>query len=141
MGLTPKQEKFIQNIVKGMSQREAYKNSYDAKNMADKTIDEKACRLFNNDKIKARYEELIKRLEDKTIMSAQERMAWLTKVVNCDIKVKSETDSEVKEYDPFISDRLKAIDLLNKMDGQYITKIEAEVDSNVTINIDLTDEE
>ena len=31
--LTPKQEKFVQNLIKGMSQREAYKKSYDTKNM------------------------------------------------------------------------------------------------------------
>ena len=122
--LTPKQEKFIQNIVSGMSQREAYKNSYNAKNMADDTIDNKACKLFNSDKIRARYQELMKRLENKAIMTAEERMIWLTKVINCDIKVKQEYDNEIKEYDPYMSDRLKALDMLNKMDGQYTTKIE-----------------
>ena len=49
---------------------------------------------------------------------------WLTKIINCDIKVKQEYDNEVKEYDPYISDRLKALDMLNKMDGQYTTKLE-----------------
>ena len=28
--LTAKQEQFVQNLINGMSQREAYKNSYDA---------------------------------------------------------------------------------------------------------------
>ena len=128
--LTPKQEKFIQNIVSGMSQREAYKNSYNAKNMADDTIDNKACKLFNSDKIRARYQELMKRLENKAIMTAEERMIWLTKVINCDVKVKQEYDNEIKEYDPYMSDRLKALDMLNKMDGQYTTRIEG----NVTIS-------
>ena len=122
--LTPKQEKFIQNIISGMSQREAYKNSYNAKNMADDTIDNKACKLFNSDKIRARYQELMKRLENNAIMTAEERMIWLTKVINCDVKVKQEYDNEIKEYDPYMSDRLKALDMLNKMDGQYTTKIE-----------------
>lgn len=122
--LTPKQEKFIQNIISGMSQREAYKNSYNAKNMADDTIDNKACKLFNSDKIRARYQELMKRLENKAIMTAEERMIWLTKVINCDVKVKQEYDNEIKEYDPYMSDRLKALDMLNKMDGQYTTRIE-----------------
>lgn len=138
--LTIKQEKFVQNIVKGMSQREAYKHSYNAENMADDTIDNKACKLFKQDKIRTRYKELVKRLEDKTIMSAEERMKWLSKVINCDIKVKQEYDNEIKEYDPYMSDRLKALDMLNKMDGQYITKLEADVNSDVTINIELTDE-
>lgn len=134
--LTPKQERFIQNIVSGMSQREAYKNSYDAKNMADDTIDNKACKLFNSDKIRARYQELMKRLENKAIMTAEERMIWLTKIINCDIKVKQEYDNEVKEYDPYISDRLKALDMLNKMDGQYTTKVEGSMDLTIEVGID-----
>ncbi len=125
--LTLKQEKFVQNLIKGMSQREAYKNSYDAKKMKDETIDTRACELFKNSKIKARYEELLKRLEDKAIMSAEERMKWLSKVIKADIKVEREYDNEVKEYDPYMSDRLKAMDILNKMDGQYTTKIEGNI--------------
>ncbi len=125
--LTLKQEKFVQNLIKGMSQREAYKNSYDAKKMKDETIDTRACELFKNSKIKARYEELLKRLEDKAIMSAEERMKWLSKVITADIKVEREYDNEVKEYDPYMSDRLKAMDILNKMDGQYTTKIEGNI--------------
>ena len=138
--LTLKQEKFVQNLIKGMSQREAYKNSYDAKKMKDETIDTRACELFKNSKIKARYEELLKRLEDKAIMSAEERMKWLSKVIKADIKVEREYDNEVKEYDPYMSDRLKALDMLNKMSGEYVTKIDADVNSDVTINIELSDD-
>ena len=36
--LNIKQEKFIQNIIKGMSQRQAYKDAYNA-NYSDKAID------------------------------------------------------------------------------------------------------
>lgn len=117
--LTIKQEKFVQNLIKGMTQREAYKNSYNAKNMKDETIDNKASKLFKKDELRARYDELVRRLEDNTIMNAQERMKWLTKVIKCDIKVKQEYDNEIKEYDPYMSDRLKAMDMLNKMDNAY----------------------
>lgn len=58
--LTQKQERFVQELVKGKTQREAYKASYDASKMKDKTVDEKASRLFKQDKIRARYDELIK---------------------------------------------------------------------------------
>lgn len=64
--LTIKQERFVQELVKGKSQREAYKIAYDAEQMADKTIDEKACRLIKQDKVKARYDELMKPAEDET---------------------------------------------------------------------------
>ena len=36
--------------------------------------------------------------------------------------------------------KLKAIDIMNKMQGEYIQKIEADVNSEVTINIELCDE-
>lgn len=49
-----KQEKFVQNLVKGMSQREAYKSSYNASNMKDTTIDSNASRLFADSKVLAR---------------------------------------------------------------------------------------
>ena len=133
--LTIKQEKFVQNIVKGMSQREAYKNSYNAKNMKDDTIDNKACNLFKQDKIRARYEELLKKIEDKTIMTAEERQIWLSKVVKGDIKITREYDDEIKEYEPYMSDRLKAIDILNKMSGEYTQKIELENEKPFEVNI------
>ena len=52
--LTPKREKFVQNLIQGMSQREAYKNSFNAKNMSDRTIDNKAYKLFKTDEVRAR---------------------------------------------------------------------------------------
>ncbi len=58
--LTIKQERFVLELVKGKSQRDAYKSSYSAARMKDSTVDEKACRLFSQDKIRARYEELMK---------------------------------------------------------------------------------
>ena len=125
--LTLKQEKFVQNLIKGMSQREAYRNAYNNNKTKDEIIDTRACELFKNSKVKVRYEELLKRLEDKAIMSAEERMKWLSKVIKADIKVEREYDNEVKEYDPYMSDRLKAMDILNKMDGQYTTKIEGNI--------------
>ena len=63
-------------------------------------------------------------------MSAIERKKWLTKVINCDVKVKQEYDNEIKEYDPYMSDRLKALDMLNKMDGVYVTKVNGDINVN-----------
>lgn len=128
--LTIKQEKFVQNLLKGLSQTDAYKKAYDTSKMKEKTIIEKASVLANKDNIRTRYEELNKRAEDKAIMSAIERKKWLTKVINCDVKVKQEYDNEIKEYDPYMSDRLKALDMLNKMDGVYVTKLNGDINVN-----------
>ena len=74
--LTDKQEKFCLNIVSGMNQSDAYRNSYD-NNMTDKQI----------------WEE-----------------EWLTRMLN---------DNEATR-----NEKLKALDILNKMDGEYVTKVE-----------------
>ena len=125
--LTIKQEKFIQNIVNGMSQREAYKDAYNAK-YKDEVIDVRACESFKSSKVQVRYNELIKQLEDESIMSAKERMKWLSDVVNGKIKHTSyNSNGDAYENEAYISDKMKAIDILNKMDGQYVTKLEGNI--------------
>ena len=124
MALNIKQEKFIQNIVNGMSQRQAYKDAYNAK-YSDKDIDSKASNLFNSAKVQTRYKELLKKLEDESIMSAKERRQWLTKVIKGDIKHTSyDGNGNAYENEAYISDKMKAMDILNKMDGEYINKLE-----------------
>lgn len=136
MALSVKQEKFIQNIVNGMSQREAYKDAYGAK-YKDTVIDVRACELFNSSKMQVRYKELMNRLEDKAIMSAKERMKWLTEVVK-GIQTNTTYGENGQAYDneAYISDKMKAIDLLNKMDGQYVQKVEADLDLNIRVELD-----
>lgn len=142
--LTGKQEKFVRNLIKGMTQREAYKNSYDAENMSDKCIDEEACKLFNSPKIAQRYQELQDRLATATIMSAQERLEYLTGVVmNIEQEQKVEiSGGEVVEYErpADLSTKIKAIDTMNKMTGEYVTRVDANVDTNVNIVVELVDE-
>lgn len=139
--LTAKQEKFVQNLIKGMSQREAYKKAYNAK-YKDEAIDAKASALFNLDKVQIRYQELIKKSEDKAIMSAIERKKWLTKVINGDIKEESKyyDDHEVVVYekDADISTKIKALDTLNKMDGEYIEKLKIGSDDDKPFEVKVT---
>ena len=131
--LTAKQEKFVQNLVKGMSQREAYKNSYNASNMKDNVIDNKACALFKRDEIRVRYEELIKATAKATIITAQERMELLTRIAKGEeYETYSGNDGELYTTPPKIETRMKAIDTLNKMEGVYVQKIES--NSNVNMN-------
>ena len=125
--LNAKQEKFVQNLIKGMSQREAYKDAYNAK-YKDEAIDSKACVLFNTEKVQERYNELLDKAADKAIMSAKQRMKWLSDVVNGNVKHTSyDGNGNAYENEAYISDKLKAIDTLNKMTGVYTTKIEGNI--------------
>lgn len=123
--LTAKQEKFVQNLLKGMSQREAYRNAYPkAKRWKDESVDCEASKLFNDTKVIQRYNDLLKKAEDEAIMSAVERKKWLTKVIKGEVKTITH-DSEGNEYEneAYMSDKMKAVDILNKMDGEYIEKV------------------
>ncbi|MBU5312307.1 terminase small subunit [Tissierella carlieri] len=88
--LTLKQEKFVQELIKGKSQRDAYKAAYKTDRMTDKSIDELASRLFKQVKVMSRYNELKDRLvkdsEDECIISAKEIVRELTSIAFDDIK-------------------------------------------------------
>ena len=125
--LTEKQEQFVRNIIEGMNQADAYRSAYPNNKMSDKTVWEAASRLMKNDKVVARLSELRGKLTNEAIMSAQKRLEWLTDKVN---------DENID-----INARLKALDIMNKMQGEYTQKIEANVVNEVTINVELVEDE
>ena len=109
--LTPKQEIFVASLVKGNSQRQAYIEAYpNAAKWKENAVDSQASKILKNPKVIQRYEELMKKAEDESILTAVERKRWLTSVIKGE-KITT-------------ADKLKALDLLNKMDGQYIDKVE-----------------
>ena len=124
--LTPKQEAFVQNIIQGMSQADAYRSAYPNNKMTDKTVWESASKLMANPKVTARLSELRNELAKPSIMSAQERLEWLTERI---------ADESID-----INAKLKAIDIMNKMQGEYTQKVEAEVKNAVSIHIELSDD-
>ena len=125
----------------GLSQRQAYKEAYDAENMQDNSIDTEAWKLAQNPEISQRYQEIMSKLEDEAIMTAKQRMIWLSDVVRGNIKhISYGGNGEEYENEAYIGDKIKAVDTLNKMSGEYTTKIEGSLDV-MTINISLDDEE
>ena len=89
MSLTSKQEKFIQALVAGKSQRQAYKEAYNATKMKDETIDTRACELLKNSKVKARYNELLEEHKNKALYTREEMvndLIWIKEKAKEDIK-------------------------------------------------------
>lgn len=107
--LTAKQEKFVQCIIAGMSQADAYRSAYSVKNMSDNAIYREASLMVDSPKISQRINELRAEMAKSSIMTAQERLEWLTSVI------KSEYEST--------SDKLKASDQMNRMQGEYTQKL------------------
>ena len=112
--LTPNQEVFAQKIIEGMSQADAYRFAYNCSRMSDKTIWEKASRLMADNKVRARVQELRDKVALASVMSAQERLEWLTGIV--------------KDVEERTENKLKAVDIMNKMQGEY-------VQTNVNLNV------
>lgn len=129
--LTAKQEKFVQCIIEGMSQADAYRSAYSSKKMSDNAIYREASLLVENPKVAQRLKELRSELAKPSIMTAQERLEYLTRVI------KGEELEQTYDWDngervscntpASIKTRLQAVDLMNKMQGEYVTKIEGEV--------------
>lgn len=139
--LTVKQEKFVQNILNGMSQREAYKDAYNVKKMSDACIDREACLLMKNQKVAQRHRELVEIMAKDSIMTAQERLEYLTNLIKEKEREKVLTsDGNLVERPADFNAKLKAIDIMNKMQGEYTTKIEADVTSEINISIELSDD-
>lgn len=101
------QEKFCVEFVRCGNATEAYKAAgYKAK--TDKAASTVAARLLGNVGIQQRIEELRREMDSRKIMDATERRELLTQFAR---------DEETGK-----TDRLRAMDLLNKMDGVYINK-------------------
>jgi phage terminase small subunit len=124
--LTAKQEQFVQNLIQGMTQADAYRSAYDTKRMSDNAIYREASLLVENPKVSQRLNELREQLATPAIMSAQERLEWLTRLIKSD--------------DESTGDKLKAADIMNKMTGEYVQKVEAEVKNAVNIVVELSDD-
>ena len=69
--LTIKQEKFAQGLFAGLSQREAYKQAYNASRMKDNTIDKNAYTLANDTKITTRLEKLTEELKQRNMVTVE----------------------------------------------------------------------
>lgn len=103
-------EKYVQNLISGMSQRQAYRNAFpNSEKWKDTTVDSKASDLLSGE-ILERYREIAEEAKDEAIMQRKDRMILLSEIAN-DRSEKADS-------------RIKAIDTLNKMDGEYINRVE-----------------
>ena len=94
--LTDKQELYIQNLIKGLSQRQAYREAYPkSKNWKDKTVDNRASKLFNTYEVFTRYQELQKeKAEDQrqknlwSYAQSVKGLMWIIQQSQLDIREK-----------------------------------------------------
>ena len=118
MSLTIKQEIFVQKLIEGYSQTEAYKFAYNCENMKDKTVTEKASKLMAKANVRARYQELLNEYKEKAKWNrskAEERLMWLLDKSQEDIEYRG-----LKQANS--SSMLNAIKELNTLTDLYPKK-------------------
>jgi len=106
-----RREKFAQCMACGMSQRKAYREAFESsREWKDTTVDSRASELYRVPEVRERVQEITKQAASEAVMSILERKEWLTAVI---INANEGTKN-----------KLHAVDLLNKMDGAYVEKVE-----------------
>ena len=81
--LTKAQEDFVNGIISGLSQRQAYYKAYPkSKKWKEKTVDSRASELFAKSEIIGRYQELLKANENKAIITRDELLSKAVLALN-----------------------------------------------------------
>lgn len=112
MTLTPKQEAFAQNVASGMTQADAYRNSYNAENMKPSTVQENASRLMSDSKVSARVAELQAKGAELATLTLAKHLARLEEL--------SRDAQAAEEYNAAI----KAEELRGKASGLYTERVD-----------------
>lgn len=104
--MTERQKKFAEYYVQSGNGAESARKAGYSQSYAEHRTDE----LLRNVEIQQYIKELSEKLQDSRILTAKERQAILSGL------------AKSPEVAP--ADKIKSIDVLNKMTGEYITKIE-----------------
>ena len=88
--LTMQQELFIQALLRGLTQRVAYRKVYpNSLKWSNNAVDVNASKMFNITKVKLRYEELtnrvVKEAEDESIFTVKEVLKEIKDLLSTDI--------------------------------------------------------
>jgi len=117
--LTENQENYVLELIKGKSQREAYRIAYPNCKAADNIVDVKASNLLNLDKVRVRFEELQGRIRKKAekgaVATAEEVLEELTNIAlgRKEYPTHDMFGNEFKKKTT-VNERLKALELLGK---------------------------
>ena len=115
MALNNKQRKFVSEYIKNPNATQAAKNA----GYSEKTAYSQGQRLLKHDEIKAEIKRQAEKINKKNIADTEERMEILSEIM--------------RNEDKYDSDRIRAIDTLNKMDATYITQIDMTTKQDVTV--------
>ena len=123
--LTPKQEKFCECIVGGMSAKDAYTTAYNTK-ASEQVLYNESSKLMLRDDIQARIADMRKPLikaAQQTALSERE-------------KIKAKLWEIINNPNANDSDRIRSCDVLNRMNAEYINIQRIEKDETPISDLD-----
>lgn len=116
--LDARQKKYCRERAAGKTQRAAYRAAGYCPNGSDNTVDVAACKLERDERIRAELARLQRLAENGAVLNRQQRISLLSEMAL----------DETRKDDA----RQRAIDMLNRMGGDYtehtITEVTAAVD-------------
>ena len=127
-GLTEKQKEFARLLVEGkVSKPDAYRKAFKRKDLSGEAASKAASRLSKKGEVCRYIDELNAKLDTNSILTKQERMEWLSRLI---ITAPGNVDGESDLCQEYRMDeegnvickmppKLGAIAELNKMDGAY----------------------
>lgn len=135
MALTPKQEKYVQGLVAGLSQRKAYREAYpNSTKWKDATVDNKASAMLREDEILARYNEIINEHKANTLWTREksvEKLMWLVEKSEKDIDEDGFRQANSTAFLNAIKE-LNEISVVYPMRERQIAKLDSEINKDET---------
>lgn len=117
--LTPKQEKFCQEIAKGVNPSQAYINAYNPVNFSKKEISVEAQKSLKNPKISLAIQEKQLKNQQELVYTARDSFNSLLYA------------QQMAEEQKNVQAWLKAEELKGKLLGLYTERIKAEVEGKI----------
>lgn len=112
-----RQDKFLQEYIESGKQTQAYQKVYECSN--ERSASANASRLLKKDNIKREYEKRIAELRQISTLKLTDRQLLLTCIA---------LDADAKN-----SDRIKAVDTLNRIDDIYNDTAKQDTTINITL--------
>ena len=135
--LTPKQELFVEGIISGLSQRQAYRQAYKAEKMTDVAVDVQASKLLKNPKITLRYRELLKQFSNMSLWSREQAFneyEWLKNKARASIERdgvrQANSNAFLSALDGMNSMTWKDLKLTDEKIRQEIELLKIKIESN-----------
>lgn len=123
MKLNARQKSFCEfYVASGNATESAIKAGY-----SEKYTNKNVSKIRQNTAVQEYIKELQEKAKESRILTAREKREWLSEVI--------------KNGNEKLQDRLKALDILNKMDGEYIEKMQLSGQLNTNPFSGLTIEE